>query len=266
MPGYGASAQAAAETVVETAADAAADAVTAASGASGADWGAAEAAAETVVEAAADAAADAVTAASGASGADWGAAEAAAETVVEAAADAAADAVTAASGASGADWGAADSVVDGVVETVVDAAGEAVRSWAPFWDLDKAVIPWASGFVTWFREFFMDGIASHIDFLWFQGMVVAVECLIGLALIGGLFTFPAAGVSIIMCFVFIFSGLFSWSQVWFIFAAFLMLGAAGRTLGLDYWVQPWLKKWWNGTALAKRTYLYTGEPRRKRSR
>ncbi len=237
LPGYGEMSDAvtaasgdmaaAAEPVVE----AVADAVTAASG----DMAAA---AEPVVEAVADA----VTAASG----DMAAA---AEPVVEAVADA----VTAASG----DMAAA-------AEPVVEAVADAVRNWAPFWDLDKSVIPWDSGFVTWFREVFMDGIASHIDFLWFQGMVVAVETLIGLALIGGLLTFPAAGVSIIMCFVFIFSGLFSWSQVWFIFAAVLVLGGTGRTLGLDYWVQPWLKKWWNSSSLAKRTYLYTGEPRNRK--
>ena len=263
MPGYSE-----ADSVVEVTVEAAGDALSAAT-----------AAAETAVEPVAAAAADAVSAASDT-------ATAAVEPVVEAAADAvtaasdtaaaavepvvkaAADAVTAAS-----DIAAA--AVEPVVEVVADAvtaatagaaetagavAEAAGRAWGVFWDLDKAVIPWGSGFVTWFREVFMDSIASHIDYTVFQTMVVGVECLIGLALIGGLFTFPAAGVSIIMCFVFIFSGLFSWSQVWFIFAAFLLLGGAGRTLGLDYWVQPWLKKWWNRTGLAKSSYLYFDEP------
>ncbi len=154
-------------------------------------------------------------------------------------------------------------VVSAASGEVASAAAEAVRNWGPVWDLTKPVLSWDSGLVTWFRETFMDGIAAHIYYNVFQAMVVTVEGLIGLALIGGLFTFPAAGVSIIMCFVFILSGLFSWSQVWFIFAGFLLLGGSGRTLGLDYWVQPWLKRWWNGTALAKKTYLYFGEPRLK---
>ncbi|MBN2627112.1 MAG: NAD(P)/FAD-dependent oxidoreductase [Spirochaetales bacterium] len=154
-------------------------------------------------------------------------------------------------------------VVSAASEEVVGAAAEAVRNWGPVWDLTKPVLSWDSGLVTWFRHTFMDGIASHIYYNVFQAMVVTVEGLIGLALLGGLFTFPAAGVSIIMCFVFILSGLFSWSQVWFIFAGFLLLGGSGRTLGLDYWVQPWLKRWWNGTKLAKKTYLYFGEPRFK---
>ncbi len=176
-----------------------------------------------------------------------------------------AEAVSAATG------DAAEAVTEAVTTAAdaVTAASDAVTTavasvWAPVWDLDKSVLSWDSGLVTWFRETFMDGIASHIYYNVFQAMVVSVECLIGLALIGGLLTFPAAGVSIIMCFVFILSGLFSWSQVWFIFAGFLLLGGAGRTLGLDYWVQPWLKKWWNGTALSQKTYLYFGAPRKKR--
>ena len=163
---------------------------------------------------------------------------------------------------------AAETAVE-AVSAASDAAGsavEAARAWAPVWNLDNSVLSWDSGLVTWFRETFMDGIASHIYYNVFQAMVVSVECLLGLALIGGLLTFPAAGVSILMCFVFILSGLFSWSQVWFIFAGFLLLGGAGRTLGLDYWVQPWLKKWWNGTALAQKTYLFFGSPRKKNRR
>ena len=224
------------EAAAAPAVEAAADGVSAATGAM-----------EAVAEAAApavEAAADGVSAATGA---------------MEAVAEAAAPAVEAAADGVSAATGAVEAAAEAVAETVA-------RSWGPFWDLHKAVIPWDSAFVTWFREVFMDGIASHIDFVVFQSMVVSVECLIGLALIGGLLTFPAAGVSIIMCFVFIFSGLFEWSQVWFIFAAFLLLGGSGRTLGLDYWVQPWLKKWWNRTGLAKSTYLYFDEPRRRKRR
>jgi NADH dehydrogenase len=40
-----------------------------------------------------------------------------------------------------------------------------------------------------------------------------------------------------------------------------MLGGAGRGLGLDHWVMPWIKNWWNGRKLAKKSYLYSGEPR-----
>lgn len=198
------------------------------------------------------------------------AAEQTAEAVTAATGEAAQAVTDAVSSATAQGTGAGETATDAVAaasEVVSEAAEAAVNSlhnWGHIWNLEKTVLNWNSGLVTWFRETFMDGIAAHIDFSVFQHMVVIVECLIGLALIGGLFTFPAAGVSIIMCLVFILSGLFSWSQVWFIFAAFLLLGGSGRTLGLDYWVQPWLKGWWNRTGLARRSHLYMGEPGRKR--
>ncbi len=189
--------------------------------------------------------------------------------VVQAGLSQAADAVSASSEE-------AEEVVETVVETVSAAsdAAEAVadtvqHTWGPIWDTSKSILSWDNGLVTWFRQTFMDGMAAHIPFNVFQVMVVSVEVALGLALMGGLLTFPAAGVSIIMCLVFILSGLFSWSQLWFIFAAIVLLGGAGRNTGLDYWVQPWLKKWWNGTRFAQKTYLYFGEPvkkNKKRSR
>jgi len=163
-----------------------------------------------------------------------------------AAAQAAADAVSAASGA-----------VADAAPAAVDAAH---RALGVFWDLTKPIIPYDSGFVSGFRRIFMDNIASHLPFQFFQVMIVSVEIALGLALLGGLFTFPAAVVSIIMCFVFTFSGMFSWNQLWFVFAAFLLLGGGGRALGLDHWVMPWIKRGWNSTGLAKKSHLYVGEP------
>jgi NADH dehydrogenase len=106
----------------------------------------------------------------------------------------------------------------------------------------------------------MDGMAANIPFQGFQTMVVLVEIAIGLAMIGGLFTWLAAAVSIVMCLVFAISGLFYWNQVWFIFAGFLLLGGAGRAFGLDCWVVPIIKKWWNGTKFARKTHLYADNP------
>jgi NADH dehydrogenase len=203
-----------------------------------ADSDAGTAASDAAAGAAADAAssaADAVTAASGA----------AADT-----ASAAADAVTAASGA------AADTAAE-----VTEAAGQV---FGKIWDTGNNIIPWDSAFVTWFRETFMDGMVAYVSYPLFQVMIVVVELGIGLALIGGLFTWIAAAVSIIMCFVFTFSGMFSWNQVWFIFAAFLMLGGAGRSFGLDHWVMPAIRNWWNSTRIARRTHLFIGEPRLKK--
>ncbi|MFW6223622.1 MAG: NAD(P)/FAD-dependent oxidoreductase, partial [Spirochaetota bacterium] len=78
-----------------------------------------------------------------------------------------------------------------------------------------------------------------------------------------LFTFAAAGVSIILALVFIASGWGDPELLWYIFASLVMLGGAGRGLGLDHWVMPALKRWWNRRTVAHKLYLYTGEPRIK---
>ncbi|MDR1893324.1 MAG: NAD(P)/FAD-dependent oxidoreductase [Spirochaetales bacterium] len=199
-----------------------------------------------------------VSAVSSASGAE------AASAASGAAVSAASGAVSAASGAVSAASGAASAVAaTGDLLTKTVRASDMV---APIWDTAGVVIPGDTAFVGWFRRVFMDGIFAYIPYQGFQVMVVAVEVLIGLALLGGLFTFPAAVLSIIMCFMFMFSGLFAWNQIWFMFAAFALLGGAGRALGLDHWAMPWIKKGWNSTGFARSTYLYTGEPRVKKNR
>ncbi len=112
---------------------------------------------------------------------------------------------------------------------------------------------------TWFAENVLS--ASATMSFWLQAAVVVTQVLVGLALIGGLFTFLAAAASIGMGVMFIVSGWGNTELLWYIAAAFVMLGGAGRGFGLDHWVMPWLKNWWNGTWFAKSTYLYAGEPR-----
>jgi NADH dehydrogenase len=143
----------------------------------------------------------------------------------------------------------------------VSAASEAAESaFQGVWDLSKSIFD-ANGVVaTWFRTTFMDGIAAHIPFQAFQLTVVLMEILIGLAMMGGLFTWWAAAASIVLCLVFTLSGMFAWNQVWFLFAGFLLLGGAGRAFGLDCWVVPLFKKWWNGTRFARRHYWYLDGP------
>jgi len=94
----------------------------------------------------------------------------------------------------------------------------------------------------------------------FQSVIVIAEILIGLALVGGLFTFVASAASIGLALMFIVSGMATKEIFWFIFAALVMMGGAGKSFGLDYWVMPWLKKWWNGRRIAWRTYTYIDHP------
>lgn len=170
----------------------------------------------------------------------------------------AADAVSAASES----WDGVEAAAEAAGDVVMNitVGGAAQRTFGKIWDLDKTIFSMDSVLVTWFRETFMDGIAAHLHFGLFQTSIVLVEIALGLALMGGLFTFPAAAVSIIMCFVFILSGMFSWSQLWFIFLAVLLLGGGGKAFGLDHYVLPWIRDRWSGTRLAQRSHLFAGEP------
>lgn len=191
--------------------------------------------------------ADAASAASG----EWAAdATAAASGAVEAAAEA----VTAASG----EWaGDAATAASGAAEAVAEGAEQALGK---VWDLTKPIFDFNGPISTWFRTTFMDGMFAHLHFAAFQVMIVAMEVLIGLALFGGCFTWLAAAASIGMCVVFTLSGMFAWDQLWFVFAAILCLGGVGRAFGMDYWVVPFFKRWWNGTKFARKNYFYADDP------
>ena len=93
--------------------------------------------------------------------------------------------------------------------------------------------------------------------------LMAFEWGIGLALIGGLFTWLAAGASLILSIVYLSCGVFSVDQLWRIFSSMLFLGGAGRSLGLDHWLMPALTRKWKSCRFVQRRYLYLGEPRLK---
>lgn len=118
----------------------------------------------------------------------------------------------------------------------------------------NAVVPLLSqppAFYTWF----MDTFVAKFAFV-FQAMVVLTEIGIGLALIGGLFTFIASVASIFMALNFILSAMAGKEILWYIFAAIALMGGAGRAFGLDYYVLPWINKWWKKTKLARKTRLF----------
>ncbi len=240
-----------AQALSQTMGDATANAVTAAS--------MAETAVETVTAASgtattgADTAVQAVTAASDA-------VSTAVDTTVQAvtaASDAATTAVDTAVQAVTAASDAAGDAIGTAVTTVTDAVA---HTFGPWIDTGKPLLSPHSGIVHWFTRVFMDGIFAHLPYTLFQVMIVVMEIGIGLALMGGCFTWLAALASIGMCLIFTLSGMFSVSQLWFIFAGIVMLGGAGKGLGLDYWMMRWLKKWWNGRGLAQRSHLYLDEP------
>ncbi|NBK22265.1 MAG: pyridine nucleotide-disulfide oxidoreductase, partial [Spirochaetia bacterium] len=108
---------------------------------------------------------------------------------------------------------------------------------------------------TWINDTFV----AQAPYL-FQLMIVLAEIGIGLALFAGLFTFPAAIVSLGLSVMFLIGALAGKEILWYMAVSIVMLGGAGKAFGLDYWVMPYIKKIWNKTPLAKKTYFYLGEP------
>ncbi|MBU5455038.1 FAD-dependent oxidoreductase [Caproiciproducens sp. MSJ-32] len=120
-------------------------------------------------------------------------------------------------------------------------AAEAATEWA------TPIISKMPGWYSAIMEFMMPNPEVAV---WFQRIVVCIEIGMGLALIAGLFTFIASAVSAGMVVNFILCAMAGWDILWYFFGAIALMGGAGRTLGLDYWVIPWITKladnFWHG--------------------
>jgi len=92
--------------------------------------------------------------------------------------------------------------------------------------------------------------------MFMQIFIVIAEILIGLALIGGLFTTPASAASLVLQAMFVTTTGLYMSTFWMVFAAIALLIGAGRTFGLDYWVMPVLKQRWKKVKWVRKWYLY----------
>ncbi len=201
---------------------------------------------------------------SAAASATPGALDAVAQATTDAAASPVPDALAAATAVAG---NAAAGGTDALAAATAEVAGTGTALVSKtFLDVKASVLATDNPLVVWFRQTFMDGIFALLPFQFFQVMVISTELAIGLALFGGFLTFPVAVLSIGMCFIFTLSGLFAWNQLWFVFAAIVMLGGAGKIAGLDYWAMPWLKKRWNRLSGVKRLHWYTGEPVNRRKK
>lgn len=157
---------------------------------------------------------------------------------------------------------------------VVSAASEAVGNVATVVDAQAAAsavenagqavqaIP-VPGFVS-------DMVSSMMDLMFYTGDggytwlatafqigMVAAEIVFGILLIIGLFSAIASIATIGMGLMIWSSGMAPTDMWWYWFAAFALIGGSGSIFGLDYYVLPWLKKYWKKTWFAKRWYLYT---------
>lgn len=170
----------------------------------------------------------------------WGAAKA----VTDAAAEGYSQAADAVAAASDVVETVAPAVIDGVAAVV-----SAVPKFAP------PLLAEPTALFNWVSETFV----SQAPYL-FQIMIVLGEIALGLCFLGGFLTFLAAAASIGLSIMLIMGAMASKEILWYIAVAVVMMGGAGRAFGLDYWVMPWIKRIWNKTPIAKRTYLFTDEP------
>lgn len=108
--------------------------------------------------------------------------------------------------------------------------------------------------MSWFIDEFVTG-NDGLQIVMQIGIVVA-EIAIGLALIGGLFTFLSSAASLVLQVMFILTTGLYLSTFWMIFAAIAVLIGGGSTFGLDYYAIPALKKGWSKLKFVRKWYIY----------
>jgi NADH dehydrogenase len=94
----------------------------------------------------------------------------------------------------------------------------------------------------------------------FQGMIVAMEILIGagpvrrlLHMVGGRGQHRDVPGLHVLGYVRVEPALVRLRRI-------LCMGGLGRAFGMDYWSVPFFKRWWNGTKFARKRYFYADDP------
>ncbi|MDR1000732.1 MAG: NAD(P)/FAD-dependent oxidoreductase [Clostridiales bacterium] len=160
---------------------------------------------------------------------------------------------------------AGEAVVDAVASSTVAAAASAPAVTYIDWNIfgifrvllvEQGELAFAVFFrpLDWFMENFVIYSTPMSNVM--QWFIVLSEILVGLALLGGLFTTAAGAWSIFLQSMFITSTGIYYSTWWMLFAGAAMMFGAGRVLSLDYYVMPLLKKWWARIKPIRRLYLY----------
>ena len=132
--------------------------------------------------------------------------------------------------------------------TLVTAATPATSTLADYaFKVDVAPINWMIN--NWVLP--SDGVQ-----LFLQGAIVVLEILLGLALIGGCFTFLSSAATLVLQVMFVTTTGLYLSTFWMIFAALAVLIGGGHAFGIDYYLIPFLKKHWKNVRFVRKWYLY----------
>lgn len=89
-----------------------------------------------------------------------------------------------------------------------------------------------------------------------QGFVTLAEIALGLLILGGAFNFLANAATIGLMAMFVSTTGLHQGQWWMPFTAFALMGGAGRSFGVDYYLFPWLHRVWNYRYKNKRWRLF----------
>jgi len=140
--------------------------------------------------------------------------------------------------------------VDGVSSATPAAEAEAIEA-LPVPDFIESIVSWSMDL------FFYTSSGDFTTLAYvFQFGMVAAEIVFGLALFVGLFTAPSAIATVFMSIMIWASGMASQEILWYMVGGIALIGGSGSTLGLDYYVYPYLKRVWKKFPFVKRWYLY----------
>jgi NADH:ubiquinone reductase (H+-translocating) len=131
---------------------------------------------------------------------------------------------------------------DGVTSATQDTAQ---------WGTALPVPEFITNIVNWSLKIFIAPIAPY-----FQAAIVFLEIILGLMLIGGLFSAFASAVTVALCVMIYFSGTAAEIILWYFVAGIATVAGSGSTFGLDYYVLPYLKNKWKKLGFVKKWYLY----------
>ncbi|MFD2117494.1 FAD-dependent oxidoreductase [Paenibacillus yanchengensis] len=136
------------------------------------------------------------------------------------------------------------------VSAASDYSAEALSA-LPVPDFMKGIVDWSMDLMFYTA----DGGYTSLAYIFQSGMVFA-EMIVGVLLILGLFTAPAAVVSVGMGIMVWVSGMAPTEMLWYLVGGIALIGGSGSTLGLDYYVYPRLKKIWRKLPIVRRWYIY----------
>ncbi|MEQ6388393.1 NAD(P)/FAD-dependent oxidoreductase [Bacillaceae bacterium S4-13-58] len=130
------------------------------------------------------------------------------------------------------------------LQTTTSGASEAAGGTTEW---TEPIISHVPGIFAWVMEIFLPTPEMAILV---QKIMVFVEIGLGLALLVGLFTWLVGAASAVFIGIFTLSAMLGWEQFWVLPASIALMNGSGRSIGLDYWVVPFLQRfagnWWYG--------------------